>query len=98
MSRSIVTRLGPSIAAWLEIAREASAEIALDQRPAERAHMIGPGASAVGAPEQPALRLECFGLRQRQEQLVIEAEWQCRGGRDLVRQRGHERDRLPRNQ
>src|SRR5208283_3743767 len=64
---------GP-LAARFEFARQRAAEIGLDLWPAKRPEVIGAGAGAVDAAEQPRVLFEFVGPRKRQEQLVGKPE------------------------
>ena len=79
------------VAARFELARQRSAEIGFDLRPAERAQVIGARAGAIGAAEQPAVLLEFLGMIERQEELVVEPERQGARGVDFVGDRRREK-------
>ena len=64
---------GP-LAARFERGRQPAAEINLDLRPAEGSEVIGSGAGAVDAAEQPRVRFEFLGILEREEQLVGKPE------------------------
>ncbi len=65
------------IAAIFEFAGKASAEIDLDQRPAQGPQIVGRGRGAVGAAEQTAVRFEFLRIAQRQKKFVGKPQWQA---------------------
>src|SRR5471030_2826728 len=63
-----------------------AAEIGLDLRPPERAQLIAGGSDAVGVPKNATVRLELFGIGERDEQLIRKTERQAACGLRLLRQ------------
>ena len=60
------------LAALFELGRQRAAEIAFDQRPAERAELIRGGRRAIVGPKGAAVRIERLRIGKREEQLVRE--------------------------
>src|SRR5208283_267578 len=69
----------------LQRGRMAAAVIGLDHRPPEWTKLIAGRRDAVAVAEDAAVRLELFGIGQRDEQLVREPERQSARGLRLVR-------------
>src|SRR6202142_4771021 len=64
----------------------ATAEIGLDLRPPERTKLIAGGSDAVGVPKDATVRIELFGIGERDEQLIRKTERQAACGLRLFRE------------
>src|SRR5262245_61857747 len=78
--RQLIYGEGAKAIVGLELARELAAEIALDERRAERPQMVAAGLGAIDGAEQPRLHRQIVRPIDAEKELVGQAERQRRGG------------------
>ena len=82
--------------AFFQLRRAIAAEVAFDDRPAERPQMIARRPHPIGATINANARIEFFRTGERNEKLVVDAQGQAARGFNLLRQRRRKADPLSR--